>query len=262
MCEFQDEFDLSENRMDDALDICDCEADASGKLTLEEDFEPLDTSASNEDIVEPIELDENGIDDFEPLDEDGIIAETAGDVCASEEAEELLAEVSKGPSFTEAFNDPDLFSEIQARDYSYEEGEYGKKTYGVLELAEDPIRDPLAQKTAGGEDRRMDDDGGHLIGARFGGSPEFDNLDAQNRNLNRGSYKSMENEWADSIQDGNNVFANIETYKDGNSDRPTAYMGYSITESPDGSRNWDAFSFTNESAETQEDWERIIEELD
>ena len=38
-------------------------------------------------------------------------------------------------------------------------------------------------------------------------------------------------------------------------------MGWTVTESPDGQRHWDAFSYTNESAETQDQCARELEEM-
>ena len=78
-------------------------------------------------------------------------------------------------------------------DYQYVLPDVGKSAYGVLDMADDPIRASNAQREAGGLERRPDDDGGHLNGARFGGFPTNENLDAQNRNLNRGANKRKEN---------------------------------------------------------------------
>ena len=169
------------------------------------------------------------------------------------------SEPRSAPDFSEALNDPNLFTSRKPKDYCYEDGKLGKSASGVLEIEEDPIRDPVAQREAGGDERRSTDDGGHLIGARFGGSPGMENLDAQDRNLNRGSYKRMENAWADSLNNGDRVYAHVDTYKNGSADRPDAYMGWTVTEHPDGKRDWDAFSFTNESTETQEQWEKELE---
>ena len=57
----------------------------------------------------------------------------------------------------------------------------------------------------------------------------------------------MENEWADALDNGDKIYAHVETYKNIGAERPDAYMGWTVTEHPDGKRDWDAFSFTNES---------------
>ena len=129
-------------------------------------------------------------------------------------------------------------------------------------MTKDGVRNPEVQRSAGGEFREETDDGGHLIGTRFGGSPDLENIDAQNRNLNRGGYKSEENSWAASLEEGNKVFVNVDTYKSNGSDRPSAYMGYKIEEDTEGNRSWDAFSFTNVSRQEQKEWEELDELYD
>lgn len=147
-------------------------------------------------------------------------------------------------------NNPYLFSENQAGKYTYSVDEYGMKSaYGSLKLADESHRDNAAQRTAGGLMRRgIDseggpDDGGHSIGARFGGSTGEENLTAQNRNVNRGQYKSLENQWEKHLKDGEKVYVYIET---DNGQRPGAYMGYTIYETPSGERSWNAFHIVNE----------------
>lgn len=165
-------------------------------------------------------------------------------------------------SFLENLEDVDLFSDNQPGDYHYLETEDGKSAWGNLGLTENGVRNLDAQRQAGGEFREETDDGGHLIGTRFGGSPELENIDAQNRNLNRGAYKAEENSWASALEDDSQVFVNIDTYKSNGSDRPSAYMGYKIEEDADGKRSWDTFSFTNVSAQEQQEWEELIDSYD
>lgn len=160
-------------------------------------------------------------------------------------------------------NNPYLFSEHQEGVYEYgENGVGGKTATGSLRIAEEPSRDGKAQSAAGGESRRGNDhewgadDGGHLIGARFGGETGEANLTAQNRNLNRSDYKHMENEWAAHIEAGDKVFVHIET---DDAQRPNAYMGYVIYESPDGTRDYDTFHMVNESRSEIAQWEADAE---
>ncbi len=173
---------------------------------------------------------------------------------------EEMAEATSRKSFLENLEDAELFEKYKEGDYSYLESEAGKSAWGSLELTDDGVRNAYAQRMAGGEFREDTDDGGHLIGARFGGSPELENIDAQNRGLNRGGYKTLENEWASKLENGDKVFVNVDTYKSNASDRPDAYMGYTITEDTEGKRTWDAFSYTNVSKEEQAEWERIDRE--
>lgn len=162
-------------------------------------------------------------------------------------------------SLSDDLRNPNLFSEYKAGEYEYETNAAGcKSATGSLKIAEAPERDNKAQAAAGGESRRGKDhewgadDGGHLIGARFGGGTGEENLTAQSRNLNRSDYKQMENEWASHLEAGDKVFVHIET---DDPQRPNAYMGYVIYESPDGKRDWDAFHMVNESRSEVARWD-------
>lgn len=169
------------------------------------------------------------------------------------------------PTFSENLNNPNLFSDNQPGDYSYSSSELGKNASGQLTLNASVQRNAAAQRAAGGEDRRGAgnplgvDDGGHLIANRYGGSSSEENLTAQDRNLNRGAYKAMENQWAAQLQQGDKVFVNVDAFMSPDSQRPTAYMGYTISEhtGENGtiSRDVDFFSFNNESKAEQQSWE-------
>lgn len=173
---------------------------------------------------------------------------------ADSDITEIIDAIQAGRSLSDDLADPDLFLEHKSGDYTYNESILGKSASGSLELRENPERDAKAQRIAGGEDRRIDDDGGHLIGARFGGAPGEENLDAQNRQLNRGDYKAVESELAKELKDGDKVFLDVDTLKADGTDRPYAYMGYAITEHPDGTRESKSFTFPNESREVQVHW--------
>lgn len=148
-------------------------------------------------------------------------------------------------------HNPDLFRDNQQGDYQYSQGEYGKAASGSLTLQKGE-RDAAVQRSVGGEDRMERDDGGHLIGTRFHGASGEENLEAQDRSLNRGSYKQRESGWAKSLDAGDQVFVSVESYRSNGSERPDAFMGYQVVEHPDGSREWDAFSYQNEDPAVQE----------
>jgi hypothetical protein len=67
------------------------------------------------------------------------------------------------------------------------------------------------------------DDAGHLIADRFGGSPNLDNLVSQDSHINRSEYKTMENEWAKAIEDGKKVEIAGEVNYDNESKRPSSF---------------------------------------
>ena len=69
-----------------------------------------------------------------------------------------------------------------------------------------------------------DDDGGHLIGARFGGPTQAFNLVPQNSNLNRSAWKKMENSWAAGVKAGQPVYVVVQPNYSGGSDvRPDGF---------------------------------------
>lgn len=84
-------------------------------------------------------------------------------------------------------------------------------------------RNQYAQKTVGGKDRLSNDDGGHLVASIFKGSGEIDNLVPMNATLNRSEYKSLENTWKKSLEEGKTVEVKIEPIYNGNSSRPSKF---------------------------------------
>lgn len=138
-------------------------------------------------------------------------------------------------------------------DYSFELDEEGRTTRanGSLVLGSGE-RDLAAQIEAGGEFRRDSDDGGHLIGARFMGQGDPENLIAQDAKLNRGGYKSLENVWADNLEQGKSVDVDIQPVYQDVVTRPHAIMGnYTMTDAGGGEKT-EYFSFTNENLESEE----------
>jgi hypothetical protein len=96
--------------------------------------------------------------------------------------------------------------------------------YGQLEYLPEELRhrNVQQQRDAALLGIKDDDEGGHLIGARFNGSSDAFNLIPQNYNLNRGDWKSMENSWETAIKNGYDVIAQIEVlYPSNNSSRPS-----------------------------------------
>lgn len=69
------------------------------------------------------------------------------------------------------------------------------------------------------------DEGGHLIGARFNGPTDAFNLVPQNANLNRGYWKTMENHWASELKSGNEVRVEMKMkYENSDSKRPDIFF--------------------------------------
>lgn len=81
-------------------------------------------------------------------------------------------------------------------------------------------RDNIAQREVGGEDRKENDQGGHIVGRDLNGDGGVGNLLAMNPRINQSDYKRMENDIKGALNDGKDVNTETEiTYK-GDSDRP------------------------------------------
>ena len=140
----------------------------------------------------------------------------------------------------------------ESNGYNYKVNESGQITYAGGDLRKEPgERNSYAQRTAGGEYRHENDDGGHLIGARFGGSGEKDNIVAEERTVNRGSYKSLENWWAEELDKGKNVHADVEPVYHGESIRPDVITAKTEITSDDKTMV-DYYSATNENLQSEE----------
>ena len=146
-------------------------------------------------------------------------------------------------------------SAYTANGFSYRLDDAGRivSVEGELHLAgSERVRDPAAQRAAGRADRLPDDDGGHLIGTRFGGSPGPENLIAQNRVCNRSDYKIMENGWAHQLEIGNRVMVHLEPVYPDTGERPLYLTGQYTILRPDGTSFTEFFSFTNVDIHTLE----------
>lgn len=146
-------------------------------------------------------------------------------------------------------------------EYHYETGNNNlRHAFGQLSLVaqSERQRNQIAQSSAGGVRRRTDDDGGHLIGARFGGTPNSENLFPQNMHLNRSGYRALESQWANLLENNNQVFVDIYTSASSDQMREdTIYGSYTVV-SLTGEQFTETFSFTNENTETQENWENDV----
>lgn len=81
-------------------------------------------------------------------------------------------------------------------------------------------RDNDAQRQAGGEGRRTNDQGGHIVGRDMNGDGGIGNLVAMDSKINQSDYKRMENDIKNALDGGKDVTTKTEmTYTD-DSERP------------------------------------------
>lgn len=114
--------------------------------------------------------------------------------------------------------------------YTYTTDNYGRITSvkADLQLGE-AKRNQYAQSHAGKpQDRKPDDDGGHLIATQFKGSGQFDNIVPMNSQINRsgGRWYEMEQEWAKALKEEppQKVNVNIKAIYKGDSLRPDKFI--------------------------------------
>lgn len=111
---------------------------------------------------------------------------------------------------------------IERNGYKFEIDKDGRtrSASGQLRLESGGTRSRAAQSRAGGPDRKPADDGGHYIALRFGGPSIDNNHFAQDRNFNRGAYRTLEDKWARDLASGRRVSVKITPEFDGVSTRP------------------------------------------
>lgn len=81
-------------------------------------------------------------------------------------------------------------------------------------------RDNEAQRQAGGEDRRPNDQGGHIVGRDMNGDSGIGNLVAMDSKINQSDYKRMENDIKADLEEGNEITTKTEMAYSGDSERP------------------------------------------
>lgn len=158
---------------------------------------------------------------------------------------------------------PDVLA-CQPREYHYSSSSSFVSAYGQLGLcpSEERQRNPVAQLAAGGDLRRADDDGGHLIGAMFGGSPTL-NLIPQNAQLNRHEgYRKLELQWQRLLEEGYQVYVCVYASSAAEHNRTDAVYGSFTVVTPSGNHITEGFSFSNESSATQDGWDQALQGLD
>lgn len=147
--------------------------------------------------------------------------------------------------------------------YTYTENEHGKSAYGVVKNGAQSERDRNAQRTAGGADRRANDQGGHLIAHSMGGRNDSTNLDAQNGNVNQIDQKHIEDQVRTLAEDPNNTVAvHVDNYKSV-SEVPDATMyNAGVMNNETGKTDEVHLSFQNMSHAEQQEMNDLVDSLD
>lgn len=105
-------------------------------------------------------------------------------------------------------------------------------------------------------------DKGHLIAAREGGPAEDYNVSSQDRSLNRGAYKTVENSEVRLANDGNVVQTEKTAFVSNEGSKPDAYMINDTITTSDGKTQNVHLSFQNMSPDEQAEQNRFLQEND
>ena len=119
--------------------------------------------------------------------------------------------------------------------YKYETDDQGRivSAEGKLQLKDHDnyrnIKD--SREKIGKGDEKKTDDRGHIIGDQFNGSNGMENIVAQDSELNQGEYKNFENQRANDVKMGKEVYMRVDLDYPGISYRPDSFLvKYSINE--------------------------------
>lgn len=128
--------------------------------------------------------------------------------------------------------------QFKRNDYTYKTDEKGRiiSTEGKLQIKDHKGRNEMPDsKDVVSRDIMLDtDDRGHLIGDRFNGSGELENLVPMDKNLNRGDYAKLEGTLAEAVNRGADVRLKVEPIYESNSFRPAEFrVSYSINDEKD-----------------------------
>ncbi len=239
-----DSLDSPDNQDDNSFDTAQEGLDNSKPVSYDNDVvndgDPVENEAfdnETEDVQQPVadgqgsdNTNDNQVgdepenaeqpDDGEPL---GSNIQDEGD--SSDEEKEPIKEFTESPYNDDGSLKPNIEYTTGEYDYHYETDDQGRITgfrANNLQLTEREKRLPHNSQTP---DKRAFDDAGHLIGDRFGGSPELDNLVSQDSSINRVDYNTMEKEWAKALRNGSHVevAGDVSYDSDSHSHRPSSF---------------------------------------
>lgn len=128
-------------------------------------------------------------------------------------------------------------------------------------VSEDPAsRKGMSSIHPDGYDSKTDDKG-HLIAAREGGVAADYNVSAQDRGLNRGAYKTIENSEVDLANKGYTVETEKTAYVSNPGEKPSAYMVNDTITTPDGKTHTVNNSFTNLSKSEMDEIDKSMQDI-
>ena len=95
---------------------------------------------------------------------------------------------------------PNITYKTGEHDYVYQTNENGLISCVIADGLQFKTHDGRLKHNSNTYGKQEGDHAGHLIGDRFGGSSELDNLVSQAKNVNMSEYKVIENQWAAALK--------------------------------------------------------------
>ena len=115
---------------------------------------------------------------------------------------------------------PNMTYELDGYVYTTDENGRIIKCEAKPERTPEKERNNEEQKQAGGESRKENDQGGHIIGRDIGGDGGNGNLIPMDANINQSDYKKMENDIKKALDNGSDVTVSVEMSYSEDSERP------------------------------------------
>lgn len=126
--------------------------------------------------------------------------------------------------------------------YQYKTDRFGriKTAQGELHISNHETRLKIKDdsEVIGKGSQRDTDDRGHLIGDLFNGGNGLENIVPMDRNLNRGTYESLEKKLASAVKEGKHVEYRVNPRYTDNSNRPSSFI---VTYKIDGEKTMTVF---------------------
>ena len=179
------------------------------------------------------------IDSESPMgdnEENGISGQSSGLPQGSGHNEKPMVDTPFGDA---GYLKPNVRYQAGEFDYFYETDEQGRICNWNTEDLQLTFREERLPHNSKSPGKKQGDHAGHLVGDRFGGSPDLDNIVSQAKEVNLSAYRKIENEWASAIRRGETVTVNMDIEYEGSSTRPKAFV---VTYAIDGEKVEKRFS--------------------
>ena len=156
-------------------------------------------------------------------------SEALGALAIFEMERQEAAVITDGSHLQDGQLTPNVTYKTGEHDYIYKTNNDGLIYQVVVDELQFKTHDGRLDHNPNTYGKRKGDHAGHLIGDRFGGSPELDNLVSQAQKVNTSEYRIIENKWATALENGYKVSVKIDIKYDEGNVRPVVFeVSYEI----------------------------------